>query len=146
VLSDRWNRAEVTTLPIAALDRRHESVPSRWKTVRVDIPFSFDGEHGAVSADVVPNTEPVSLGKSERERGMPVCVASVEFSARGYRALLGWVQLVREPDCAASFGIDPFDLFADSQRPLPGTGSGRHCSTPRPAGVKVPCSGRRTAS
>lgn len=85
---------------------------------QVEIPFSFGGEHGLVLADVVPNTDPVSVGKSDRERGMPMCTASAEFSARGYRALLGWVQLVRDPDIAASFSIDPFDLFADSTAPF----------------------------
>jgi hypothetical protein len=84
----------------------------------VEIPFSFGDDHGLVRADVVPNTDPVGVGKSERERGMPVCTASVEFSARGYRALLGWVQLVREPDTEAPFSVDPFDLFADSTAPF----------------------------
>jgi hypothetical protein len=84
----------------------------------VEIPFSFGGDHGRVVADVVPNTDPVSVGKSDRERGMPMCTASVAFSARGYRALLGWVQLVSEPDAAAPFSIDPFDLFADSTAPF----------------------------
>jgi hypothetical protein len=84
----------------------------------VEIPFGFDGEHGRVLVDVVPNVNPASVGKSERERGMPMCTASVEFSARGYRALLGWVQLVREPDATAPFGVDPFDLFEDSTAPF----------------------------
>lgn len=84
----------------------------------MDIPFGFGGEHGRVLVDVVANADPVSTGKSERERGMPMCTASVEFSARGYRALLGWVQLVREPDAAARFGVDPFDLFEDSTAPF----------------------------
>jgi hypothetical protein len=84
----------------------------------VEIPFAFDGERGRVLADVVANIDPIAVGKSDRERGMPVCSASVEFSARGYRALLGWVQLVREPDAAAPFTADPFDLFADSTAPF----------------------------
>jgi hypothetical protein len=49
---------------------------------------------------------------------MPACTASVEFSARGYRSMLGWVQLVRESGVADSFEIDPFDLFADSSAPF----------------------------
>jgi hypothetical protein len=84
----------------------------------VEFPFGFGGERGRVVVDVVPNADPVSVGKSERERGMPMCTASVEFSARGYSALLGWVQLVREPDHAAPFSIDPFDLFDDSTAPF----------------------------
>lgn len=83
----------------------------------MEIPISFDGDHGQVLVEVAANENPVSVGKTERERGMPMCTASVEFSARGYRALLGWVQLVREPDAAAPFSIDPFDLFEDSTAP-----------------------------
>jgi hypothetical protein len=55
----------------------------------VEIPYSFGGEHGRVLVEVVANTDPVRVGKTERERGMPMCTASAEFSARGYRALLG---------------------------------------------------------
>lgn len=84
----------------------------------MEIPFSFGGEQGRVLVEVVANADPVSVGKSERERGMPMCTASVEFSARGYRALLGWVQLVREPNSEAPFSIDPFDLFEDSTAPF----------------------------
>jgi hypothetical protein len=36
---------------------------------------------------------------------------------------------VREPDSAARFSIDPFDLFEDSTAHSPGTGSSRCCST-----------------
>ncbi|MEV4626820.1 hypothetical protein AB0J90_11095 [Micromonospora sp. NPDC049523] len=84
----------------------------------MEIRFDFGGENGRVLVDVVPNTEPVAVGKTERELGMPVCTASVEFGARGYRSLLGWVQLVREPGPSDPFGIDPFDLFEDSTAPF----------------------------
>jgi len=88
------------------------------QTGEVEVPFSFDDEQVRVLVEVVANADPVSVGKTEQERGMPMCTASVEFSARGYRALLGWVQLVREPDCAAPYRIDPFDLFEDSTAPF----------------------------
>ncbi|MEO3924931.1 hypothetical protein ABGB07_13865 [Micromonosporaceae bacterium B7E4] len=84
----------------------------------VEIRFDFGDERGRVLVEVVPNTDPVAVGKSERDLGMPGCTASVEFSARGYRSLLGWVQLVREPGAADRFEIDPFDLFADSSAPF----------------------------
>ncbi|MFY1696440.1 MULTISPECIES: hypothetical protein [unclassified Solwaraspora] len=84
----------------------------------MQIYFDFDGDQGRVSVEVVPNDDPVAVGKSERELGMPVCTASVEFSARGYRSMLGWVQLVSEPSTADRFEIDPFDLFADSTAPF----------------------------
>lgn len=84
----------------------------------MEIPFRFDGDHGRVLAEITPNIDPISVGKTERERGLPTCTASVKFSARGYRGLLGWVQLVREPDSAGPFRIDPFDLFEDSTSPF----------------------------
>ena len=84
----------------------------------MEIPFTFDGDRGRVSVEVTANSDPVTVGKSERERGMPMCTATVEFSAHGYRGLLGWVQLVREPDSAGSFRIDPFDLFEDTTAPF----------------------------
>ena len=89
-----------------------------WDGRRVRIPFEFAGDRGLVTVEVAPNTEPSSVGKSERERGLPVCTASVEFGARGYRGLVGWVQLVREPDAAGPYRIDPFDLFEDSTAPF----------------------------
>jgi hypothetical protein len=84
----------------------------------MEVRFEFGDAHGRVVVEVVPNSDPVAVGKSERDLGMPVCTASVEFSARGYRSLLGWVQLVREPSTVDRFEIDPFDLFADSSAPF----------------------------
>ncbi|MDW5322356.1 hypothetical protein [Plantactinospora sp. KLBMP9567] len=84
----------------------------------MEIRFDFGDERGRVLVEVVPNTDPVAVGKSERDLGMPVCTASVEFSACGYRSLLGWVQLVREPSAADPFEVDPFDLFTDSSAPF----------------------------
>jgi hypothetical protein len=88
----------------------------------------------------------VAVGKNQRDLGMPVCTASVEFSARGYRSLLGWVQLVREPSMADRFKIDPFDLFADSSAPLPGMGSGPCRSTLLRVGALQPESGGPAAT
>lgn len=84
----------------------------------MEIPFNFGGDHGRVLVEVIANADPVSVGKTEREHGMPMCTATVEFSARGYRAMLGWVQLVREPAPTAPFSIDPFDLFEGSTAPF----------------------------
>ncbi|MET0740543.1 MAG: hypothetical protein ABWZ26_03205 [Candidatus Nanopelagicales bacterium] len=85
----------------------------------MEIRFEFGDELGRVLVWVGPNADPVAVGKSERDLGVPVCSASVEFSARGYRSLLGWVQLVRDSSTAADrFEIDPFDLFADSNAPF----------------------------
>ncbi|GIG92176.1 hypothetical protein [Plantactinospora endophytica] len=84
----------------------------------MEIGFDVGGESGRVLVEVVANTDPVVVGKDERDLGMPVCAAAVEFSAHGYRSLLGWVQLVQEPGATDPFTIDPFDLFADSTAPF----------------------------
>ena len=77
----------------------------------MEIWFSYGGDHGTIHATVVPSDDPVALGKSEQDRGMPVCTATVEFSAQGYRAMVGWVQLVNGV-------VDPFELFSDSTSPF----------------------------
>ncbi|WP_203718844.1 hypothetical protein [Asanoa siamensis] len=57
----------------------------------MEILFRFDGENGRVLLEVAADRDPSSVGKSAQDLGMPMCTASVEFRARGYRALLGWV-------------------------------------------------------
>ncbi|MFI5493710.1 hypothetical protein [Actinoplanes sp. NPDC051859] len=84
----------------------------------ISIPFAFEGDHGTVHIDVSANDNPASVGKTTREHGMPMCTATVTFSARGYRGMLGWVQLVREPSPDSPFMADPFDLFEDSTAPF----------------------------
>ncbi|WP_329100321.1 hypothetical protein OG792_17965 [Micromonospora sp. NBC_01699] len=54
----------------------------------MEIRFDFGDDHGRVLVEVVPNADPVAVGKSERELGVPVCTASVEFSASGFRPAL----------------------------------------------------------
>jgi hypothetical protein len=86
----------------------------------MEMAFVYEGDAGRVSASCVPNDEPASLGTPEHARGFPACTATVEFAGRGYRALFGWVQLVRSTDNTsrgAAFEADPFALFADSTAP-----------------------------
>ena len=50
----------------------------------------------------------------------PVCTATVDYPARGYRSMLGWVQLVRSTDNESGgdrFELDPFGLFGDAPSP-----------------------------
>jgi hypothetical protein len=86
----------------------------------VELEFQHDGERGRVVITCVPNDDPASVGKSGAGRDFPVCTATIEYSGRGYRALFGWVQLVRSTDNASggrAFEMDPFNLFEDALSP-----------------------------
>lgn len=87
---------------------------------RVRLDFEYDGVAGQVVVECVPNDDPTTLGCPPDAEGFPACTASVHFPAKGYRALLGWVQLVRSTDNASGgerFEIDPFALFFDAPSP-----------------------------
>lgn len=66
---------------------------------------------GSVAVDVRPNTSPSDLGCDAASLGLPVCTARVETAAQGYRAMCGWIQVVRSTDNATGgedFDMDPF--------------------------------------
>ena len=51
---------------------------------------------------------------------LPFCTATLASDVSGYRAMLGWVQLVRSTDNASkgvAFEMDPFSLFAEIESP-----------------------------
>ena len=84
--------------------------------------FTWDGLIGKVSVECVSNEDPEGYGClfPEDARGFPVCTATVEYPRRGYRAMFGWVQLVRSTDNTSGgeqFEVDPFVLFGDSGSP-----------------------------
>ncbi len=86
----------------------------------VIVPFTHDGRRGTVTVTLEQPDDPVSLGKSPEALGFPACTAVVEHPGRGYRAMFGWVQLVRSTDDStggAGFGLDPFCLFEDAPSP-----------------------------
>jgi hypothetical protein len=86
----------------------------------VEVEFQHDGEGGRVLVTCVPNDDPAAVGKLEVGRGFPVCTAAVEYQGRGYRALFGWIQLVRSTDNSSggrAFEMDPFSLFEDAPSP-----------------------------
>jgi len=86
----------------------------------MDLDFVHDGHRGRVSVCCLANDDPATVGKPAGAKGFPVCTATVDFPARGYRSLFGWIQLVRSTDNATAgqaFEIDPFVLFEDSTAP-----------------------------
>ena len=76
--------------------------------------FTHHGQHGRVIVSVATTSEPAVLGARDGAIGLANCTATVAFAGRGYRQLLGWVQLVRSSDNVfqgRQFEIDPFDPF-----------------------------------
>jgi hypothetical protein len=62
-----------------------------------------------VEVEVGINDDPAALGCPEFARGFPTCHSTISPPARGYGDMLGWVQLVRQPDWGEGFRIDPFE-------------------------------------
>jgi hypothetical protein len=87
-----------------------------WRTA-----FEWDGMTGEVRVECVPNDDPAEYGTALSDAyGFPVCTASVRYPRRGYRAMFGWVQLVRSTDNGShgeAFEIDPLALFGDVRMP-----------------------------
>ena len=82
--------------------------------------FMHDGIAGAIDVRCERNDDPSVLGCRSGSLGLPACTATVASNARGYRAMFGWVQLVRSTDnrsAGAAFEMDPFSLFADADSP-----------------------------
>jgi hypothetical protein len=83
--------------------------------------FEWDGLTGDVQVSCIPNDDPAEYGTVVSDAfGFPVCTASVRYPRRGYRAMFGWVQLVRSTDNAshgAEFEMDPLALFGDVHTP-----------------------------
>ena len=82
--------------------------------------FIWEGLAGHVDVDCVGNDDPGAYGSWPTAFGYPVCTARVTYPGRGYRAMVGWVQLVRSTDNQSGgkqFDIDPFALFSDAPSP-----------------------------
>jgi hypothetical protein len=87
--------------------------------VRLD--FRLRDASGSVEVLVEPNTDPESLGCPLFARDFPVCTATVAYGGKGYKAALGWVQLVRSTDGASAgkaFEMDPFEPLGPSPHPF----------------------------
>jgi hypothetical protein len=85
------------------------------------LPFRAREHVGSVSVTLTRNHDPLALGCDASALDFPVCVAQVEFAARGYNAVLGWVQLVGEtsaPGSERSFALDPLQVFEGVDTPF----------------------------
>jgi hypothetical protein len=76
---------------------------------------------GSVAVEVRRNVNPSELGCDPASLGLPFVTAPIEnlTSALGYRAMCGWIQVVRSTD--NSTGGEGFDMdpFAPSGRDAP---------------------------
>ncbi|MEE1840149.1 MULTISPECIES: hypothetical protein [unclassified Streptomyces] len=82
--------------------------------------FLRDNMQGSLAVTVEHVDDPAAIGKHPSARDFPSCTAVVDYPGRGYRALFGWVQLVRSTDnssAGAAFDMDPFYLFEDAPSP-----------------------------
>jgi hypothetical protein len=80
----------------------------------MEIPFTHQGYQGRVIVTLETTLAPSVLGAPESALGLANCKATIEFTARGYLGLLGWVQLVCSTDNSfhgRQFEMDPFDPF-----------------------------------
>jgi hypothetical protein len=83
--------------------------------------FSLRDLPGWVAVTVEPNQDPEALGKPPAAREFPVCTAEVTYRGRGYRAALGWIQLVQSTDADSGgeqFEMDPFEPLGQSAHPF----------------------------
>jgi hypothetical protein len=83
--------------------------------------FRTGDADGRVTVTLGPNDDPAALGCDPAAMGFPVCEATVDTPLRGYRALLGWVQLVGTRASAGDerrFEIDPLQIFEHVDTPF----------------------------
>lgn len=89
--------------------------------MRVRLDFRLLSACGWVEVVVEPNADPEALGCPPFARDFPVCTATVTYAGEGYKAALGWVQLVRSTDGASggrAFEMDPFEPLGPSSHPF----------------------------
>ena len=83
--------------------------------------FRLLGAQGWIDVAIEPSTDPEALGCPPFAQDFPVCSATVTYEGRGYRAALGWVQLVRSTDNASrgeKFEMDPYSPLGRLPHPF----------------------------
>lgn len=80
--------------------------------VAMDLQFQHHDAAGYVEVEVFENSTPVDFGcDPDASTGLAVCTARVSLVSQGYRAMCGWIQLVRSTDNSSGgqgFDMDPF--------------------------------------
>jgi hypothetical protein len=90
----------------------------------LDVPFRLRDRDGTVHVEVAPNTDPVEVGHplvavgydEQKFRGFPVVTASVEYDGIGFRAWMGWLQVIErhDDDGTTTESVDIPPLFEGS--------------------------------
>jgi hypothetical protein len=76
---------------------------------------------GHVDVHVDRTTDPGRLGALPGAKDLAWCEATVDSPLRGYRAMVGWVQLVRSTDNTsggAAFELDPLEVLGEVGHPF----------------------------
>jgi len=87
----------------------------------MDISFVLRGIEGHVSVTYSRKDQPALVGSDPDASGFPMCHSTVDYPARGFEAVLGWIQLVRSDDNASqgrAFEIDPLGFLGDVPHPF----------------------------
>jgi hypothetical protein len=87
----------------------------------MDLDFRLRGIPGRVQVTYERCDDPGAVGAGADSVGFPWCHARVDYPARGYDAVLGWVQLVRSDDndsAGREYEIDPLDFLGDLPHPF----------------------------
>jgi hypothetical protein len=87
----------------------------------MDLDFLLRGLAGRITVTYERNDDPLVVGSGPDSAGFPWCHASVDYPARGYDAVLGWIQLVRSEDNVSGgrdFEIDPLAFLGDLPHPF----------------------------
>jgi hypothetical protein len=102
-------------------------------TATLEAPFRLRGYDGLVTISCGEDRDPAFWGFAtpgllfqpfdlELAKGYPVCEARIAYAGSGYRALMGWIQLItqRNPDTGAEVekNVDLFPMLADADSPF----------------------------
>ena len=111
-----WRCAFAVVLALAPRSGHSGRVPDAFV-----LNFAVRGVEGRISVTLTANDDPESLGCEPAAAGFPVCEATLEAPLRGYRALLGWIQVVGTRSShlhERRFEIDPLRIFEGLDTPF----------------------------
>jgi hypothetical protein len=87
----------------------------------LELTSTIRGVRCSISVQVAENDDPTALGTAPHARGFPVCRATIETSLTGYRAVMGWIQVVgtrAQQETSITFELDPLEIFAGVDTPF----------------------------
>jgi hypothetical protein len=85
---------------------------------RLEIPYRWNEVEGEVRVEVGVNDDPARYGCEEIARGFPYCRATIHPPSRGYREMLGWIQIVDTDEDRPGFRHDRFEPLGEAAHPF----------------------------